>query len=379
MKKTEVTLEVKMNETLSLRENVETNDVMMDDTPTMTLHSDNSVPDADVDDGASIEGKTDVMQQDGDESHADGNNNDVIAKNVSESIDGNVESTTAQDTMKDGENGVATVDQNINETTVDIDLTKPLKKGRTAYFIFQQEKRNEVMIELTNVPTADSDESNKGQKDTTTNTTKVSVAMVAKRVGELWSHLSADEKEVYQAKSRKEKEMYEKYCNALTKAGITPSSMMKSSSLSPTITSSKNDNDMVFPVSRIRKICRLDPEVKGMSKESTIMITKCCEFFVSKMAKETWSMAKMHQKRTIHAQDVLDTCSLKEMFFFLREDMKDLIHEQKEDKKRKRELKKNVGQIDSGCGENDDRQNKIVKGMNMTGVKPLTSYFAPKS
>lgn len=234
-----------------------------------------------------------------------------------------------------------------------IDLTKPLKKARTPYFIFQQEKRPQVVKELGNA------------KNVTT---------VAKKIGELWSNLSNDEKEVYHAKARAEKEQYEKHYNALLNAGISPSSSKNDSKNKTSSKNNINDNDFVFPVSRIRKICRLDPDVKGMSKESTVLITKAAEYFLEKMASDTWSMTKMHQKRTIHAQDVLDICSLKEMFFFLREDIKDLIQEQKDDKKRKRDGKKSLV-MDDNIDNGDDEQGKKKSKLNMSGVKPLTSYF----
>lgn len=271
-----------------------------------------------------------------------------------------------------------------------IDLTKPLKKARSAYFIFQQEKRSEVIKELTN--DTSSNEEGKGginqgnspsntSTSTTTNTTKASVAMVAKRIGELWSALSPEEKNAYYAQAKKEKEAFKKHYNALIKHGISPKAIM--SSISPTTPSNdekKNENEMIFPVSRIRKICRLDPEVKGMSRESTILVTKSLEYFLRKMANDAWSIAKMQTKRTINAQDVLDTCYLKEPFFFLRDDIKDLTHEQKQDKKRKRELKKSSLGLDNrkSSAENNDRQgkSKVSKTVDAIGVKPLTSYFA---
>ena len=318
--------------------------------------------------------------------------NDIPSKN---DIDDPIKNKATDDSKNNAEKkGLDQEQDTEGKAAIDdteIDLTKPLKKARTAYFIFMQEKRSVVIKDLTNgtssIESQNEDEKEEADKDnspsnssSSTNTSKASVTMVAKRIGELWSALSIEEKEGYHEKAKKEKEVYKKHYNALIKAGVSPSSIMSSNSPQTTSNSEqKNENDMIFPLSRIRKICRLDPEVKGMSKESTILVTKALECFLGRMANDAWSMAKMHQKRTIHAQDVLDTCSLKETFFFLRDDIKDLIHEQKEDKKRKRELKKSsLGPDYRKSSIEDDGQgkSKVSKTVDTIGVKPLTSYFA---
>lgn len=246
-----------------------------------------------------------------------------------------------------------------DNTDLEIDLTKPLKKGRTAYFIFQNEKRPEVMEEFAS----------------SSSETKASVTNVAKRIGQLWANLSTEDKEIYRAKGRKEKELYEKHKLALAEKGIVDTTTTNITVGDASSQKKKNDTQsMIFPVSRIRKICRLDPDVKGLSKESTLLITKTAELFLEKMAQDTLSMAQLHQKRTIYAQDVADICSLKEIFFFLKDDMRDLLKEQKTEKKRKRELKNN----DLSSNDTKDgavEQKKKIKSNEIKGVKPLTSYF----
>ena len=78
------------------------------------------------------------------------------------------------------------------------------------------------------------------------------------------------------------------------------------------------------------------------------------------------AMARMNHKRTIYPQDVADICALKEVFFFLRDDIKDLIEEQKVEKKRK--------QIDGGDDKEQGEKN-VQQKRKLEGVKPLTSYF----
>ena len=93
-----------------------------------------------------------------------------------------------------------------------------------------------------------------------------------------------------------------------------------------TASGENNDDDavMIFPVARIRKICKLDPDVKGISKESALLITKATELFCTKLAKECVIMAQMQNRRKLLPEDVVEVCSVKEAFMFLRSDLVDL-------------------------------------------------------
>lgn len=100
------------------------------------------------------------------------------------------------------------------------------------------------------------------------------------------------------------------------------------------------DEELILPVARIRKICKLDPDVKGMSKESTILIAKATELFCIKLGNECVTMAQMQNRRKLLPEDVVEVCSLKERFMFLKDDLKDLAKEQI---KERRETEKEEG------------------------------------
>jgi DNA-directed RNA polymerase I subunit RPA43 len=95
------------------------------------------------------------------------------------------------------------------------------------------------------------------------------------------------------------------------------------------------EDELIFPVGRIRKICKLDPEVKGMSKESALLISKATELFCSKLGRECVIMAQMQNRRKLVPDDVAEVCSAKEAFMFLRTDMIDLIRAQQAENKQK--------------------------------------------
>jgi len=120
-----------------------------------------------------------------------------------------------------------------------------------------------------------------------------------------------------------------------------------------------NSSLLTIPVGRVRKICRLDPDVRGISKESVHVITKAAEEFVIKIGKETSALAKIQNRRTVVPDDVMEVCSLKKYFLFLREDVRDLIKEQRHYAETK----------------NKESLSHEVKSLSINQSKKITSYY----
>jgi histone H3/H4 len=239
---------------------------------------------------------------------------------------------------------------------------KPPKRARTAYFIFMASKRNQVVAAQTE---------------------KTSIGSIAKIIGQLWNALPLDEKQQYQDVAAKEKVKYkldlqlykEQHANDADDQGNNDNDDKDNNANG----SKEKDNDMgvlAFPLARIRKICRLDPEVKGISKEAAILVTKAAELFTARLGKDTFQMAQMQKKRrTLLVQDVVDVAQLKETFYFLKDDLGDLIRLQQ---------KQGVGSGKSGdgVGDGDVRSGKQEKELSVkaaaavANTKPLTSFFA---
>lgn len=130
-----------------------------------------------------------------------------------------------------------------------------------------------------------------------------------------------------------------------------------------------DEDALVFPVARIRKICKLDPEVRGISKESAMLITKATELFLVKLGSECVTMAQMQNRRKLMPEDVVEVCSMKERFLFLKDDIKDLAKEQR--------AKEREGERDGGKNAGNEGT-KGKHGEEMGGkstVKTLDSYF----
>ena len=194
--------------------------------------------------------------------------------------------------------------------------TLPLKKARTAYFIFAQDKREELKQKY------------QGE----------GVAAISKATGELWKGLQPAEKEVYESQAAKEREKYMKDKKRLIDAGAWPESNSGGAD------GGEYDEDaIIFPIGRIRKICKLDSDVKGMSKEATLLVAKATELFASKLGSEVVTMAQMSNRRKLLPDDVVEVCSVKERFMFLKDDLRDLVVEQKEIQKEKENEKATSG------------------------------------
>ena len=186
--------------------------------------------------------------------------------------------------------------------------TLPLKKARTAYFIFAQDKREELKQKY------------QGE----------GVAALSKATGELWKGLQQAEKEVYEGQAAQEREKYMKDKKRLIDAGVWPESSSGGADAGE-----YDEEAILFPIGRIRKICKLDSDVKGMSKEATLLVAKATELFASKLGSEVVTMAQMSNRRKLLPDDVVEVCSVKERFMFLKDDLQDLINEQKEVQKEK--------------------------------------------
>lgn len=121
-----------------------------------------------------------------------------------------------------------------------------------------------------------------------------------------------------------------------------------------------NNEGLVLPIGKVRKICRLDPEVRGISKEATLLVAKAAEMFTNKLTKEATVVAQMQNRRKCLPEDVVEVCSLKDPYQFLRDDIKDLYREQRASEKNNAPTSKDKAES---------------KHSSAQGTKSITSYF----
>jgi DNA-directed RNA polymerase I subunit RPA43 len=177
---------------------------------------------------------------------------------------------------------------------------------------------------------------------------------VARELGKIWATIPVEEKEAYQQQAAQERARVAQELEAWTAAGGVAE-----------LPSSKSDGGLILPVARIRKICKLDPEVRNLSKEALLLVTKAAELMTAKMAAETVRVAQIQNRRKLLPDDVAQVCSSREQFLFLREDIQDLAREAK-----------------VAAAANSNNKGSKSKGAALAdgepAGKPLTAYFAVK-
>ena len=179
------------------------------------------------------------------------------------------------------------------------------------------------------------------------------VATVAKVMGQMWGVMPEAEKAEYQRRAAEERERVAKELEAWKAAGGTID--VEGSGAAP-----RDPNSLVFPIARIRKICKLDPEVRGLSKEALVLVTKCAELVTAKLSVETVRAARLQNRRKLLPEDVANVCTNREQFLFLKDDVRDLLRTM------------------NSAGSKSLTKKSTADAARETaaaGSKPLTSYF----
>lgn len=95
-----------------------------------------------------------------------------------------------------------------------------------------------------------------------------------------------------------------------------------------------------FPLARIKRIAKMDDEVKNISKEGVLAITKATELFISRLALKCGTEASLRKGKTIKPNDLYSVIYKQPNLEFLRNDFpKSLLIT--EEKKKKTIIKKN--------------------------------------
>lgn len=73
-----------------------------------------------------------------------------------------------------------------------------------------------------------------------------------------------------------------------------------------------------FPLARIKKIMKKSGEdVKMISGEAPIVLSKACELFVEEITKRAWNVTMQGKRRTLHKEDVASAVIATDVFDFL--------------------------------------------------------------
>jgi DNA-directed RNA polymerase I subunit RPA43 len=184
--------------------------------------------------------------------------------------------------------------------------------------------------------------------------------VVARALGQIWGAMSDDEKLPYQQTAAAEREQVLAAMEAWKAAGGVVDDPDSSHAKAAA------EGALDYPVARIRKICKLDPDVKGLSKEALLMVTKAAELLTAKLGKECVKSAAIQNRRKLLPDDVAQVCSAREQFLFLREDIQDLHKQQVDDAAQTKTTK-----VKSSSGTTGSSK-QVAAAKN---TRPLTSFF----
>ena len=120
----------------------------------------------------------------------------------------------------------------------------------------------------------------------------VKIGQQMKEWSEEFKSLSEDARAIYDKKAKDEKDAYEKllettYNNEFSKIEAEgPAVLVEDAALNTNLSLAQMNHaqPLEFPLARIRKTVKMDPDVKNVSKEAALMITKATELFVAMMA-----------------------------------------------------------------------------------------------
>ena len=72
-----------------------------------------------------------------------------------------------------------------------------------------------------------------------------------------------------------------------------------------------------LPLARIKKIMRIEEDVKMISGEAPIVFSKACELFILELTLRAWSITEAEKRKTLQRADVESAASKSELFDFL--------------------------------------------------------------
>jgi histone H3/H4 len=181
--------------------------------------------------------------------------------------------------------------------------------------------------------------------------------------------MSATDKEKYQLQAAEERERVAKELQA--NPTLMDSTTLAEHGGNTTNSGGNQPRDilsLVLPVARTRKICKLDPDVKGLSREALMLVTKCAELVTAKLALESVRVAQLQNRRKLLPDDVAQVCQTREQFLFLKDDVKDLVQEQR-NVQRQHQQQNNINNAATGKAPSKAQEAAAAN------TKPLTSYF----
>eukprot|EP00611_Tribonema_gayanum_P014114 TRINITY_DN25388_c0_g1_i1.p1 TRINITY_DN25388_c0_g1~~TRINITY_DN25388_c0_g1_i1.p1 ORF type:complete len:368 (+),score=127.89 TRINITY_DN25388_c0_g1_i1:88-1191(+) len=248
---------------------------------------------ADDDDGDDREDEAQASDAEGEaeEADADGGEPDGSGEDPAAGADEEAEAGT------DGEAAGGEAEAEAEEDSAAAsEPAKKIKRAQSAWMFFLADKRDEVV------------KANPGAR----------IGAVVKECSAIWSAMSPEEKQVYEAQAAEDKARLQRELQA---AGLTklPSAGNRSSEdrdLPPDATTA-----ILLPLSRVRKTAKMDAEVKSINADGLATIAKATELFIATLAKRSWGAARQSGRRNLRVTDMAQCVDADGALYFLREEL----------------------------------------------------------
>ena len=152
-----------------------------------------------------------------------------------------------------------------------------------------------------------------------------SIGEVTKQVGAQWRGLSPEEKASWNLQAAEAKKQYaldlQAYVKKYGAASLRDDGNAKSRIYS--IQDLARNGDTIIPQTRVKKLVKKDPDVKNISKEALVLLTKCADMFTLEMSLLTQKHASKGNHKGIRYSDVLATVRKTEKLAFMLQDFPD--------------------------------------------------------
>ena len=114
----------------------------------------------------------------------------------------------------------------------------------------------------------------------------LSMTELTKALAAQWRELDETERSRYATLASDDKERYQREFKEQLAQGISEAELKGISSVNKEL----SVFETVIPIGRVRRTCKLDPDVKNISKEATVLVAKATEFFLAKIAEESFKV-----------------------------------------------------------------------------------------
>ena len=176
---------------------------------------------------------------------------------------------------------------------------KEIKKPTTSFFVYLSEMRPKIIKDNPAIAFKD----------------------IPKVCSEMYKKLSPEDRAHYDNLAKMDKLRYAREIEEYRLLNPNNDSQIESTKTNATSSSGSNSTTLEFPLGRIKRIIKLDNEIKNISKEALVTITKSTELFIGYLVDKTSQITKKRKGKVLKDSDLYQSIFSHEPLQFLRLDI----------------------------------------------------------